>query len=283
VLKYILLITDGMPNLEDELLHGVVEKIKEDKIRLLAVGIGTELDEELLKSMVSTEADYVFADDFRGLKLIENLMVDLVDCSPTLAPEACAADIVFCLDNSESIGTENWPLVQVLVQDLIKQLNVGPDSTHVGLVDFGYEGYFDFGLNQHMNESSVLQAVSHLPYRSEYTDTAGGLKWAHTVITQAKYGRRGPKVPKIIIVMTDGEPNVNEDQLPVVVKAIKKSGVRLVAVGIGKQVKESTMLSLVSKPSDYVYAESYSSLDNIKRLVVEIIGCYAFKLPRIPV
>lgn len=56
----------------------------------------------------------------------------------------CRVDVVFCLDNSASIGNykpgktnPNWERILQFVQDLVGQLNVGPSQTHVGVVDYG--------------------------------------------------------------------------------------------------------------------------------------------------
>ena len=57
----------------------------------------------------------------------------------------CHVDVVFAVDNSGSINdadapgqvVTNWQLILNFVSDLVEQFNVGPNSTHVGFVDFG--------------------------------------------------------------------------------------------------------------------------------------------------
>jgi len=47
------------------------------------------------------------------------------------------ADFTFCIENSESIGKDNWNLIIKFVQEVTKLSNVGPDKNHMGIVEFG--------------------------------------------------------------------------------------------------------------------------------------------------
>ena len=72
-------------------------------------------------------------------------------------------------------------------------------------------------------------------YRGEFTDTTDGLALALQILTNPTYGSR-PDVPKIIILLTDGVPNVNVAGLEPVVAQIKADMIRLVTIGVTDQV-----------------------------------------------
>lgn len=83
----------------------------------------------------------------------------------------------------------------------------------------------------------MLHAISKLEYKGQYTDTSGGLHWAHAVLTDTKYGPRGPDVPKVIILITDGKQTpYKPDAMDAEHKKIIDANIKLIAIGITEKV-----------------------------------------------
>lgn len=75
-------------------------------------------------------------------------------------------------------------------------------------------------------------------YRGEYTNTTGGLWLAQQVLDSPQYGGRGAQVPRLIILITDGVPNVDVNTLQAQVNSIKAEGnIRLITIGVTDQVR----------------------------------------------
>jgi hypothetical protein len=192
----------------------------------------------------------------------------------------CVVDVVFCIDNSGSIGNfqqgptnPNWDKQMKFVQDLVEQMNVGPSETHVAVVDYGTYAYDNFDLDDYSTEAQVKAAIGDIKYKGESTNTTGGLWYSREILTNPKYGRRGAEVPKVIILITDGNPNEQVDTLDAEVANIRAANIRVVGVGVTDGVSEETMLRMVSSPADYIHAKDFSQLDAIKDKVVNDETC----------
>ena len=94
----------------------------------------------------------------------------------------------------------------------------------------------DFTLTQYTTPSQVVAAVAAIQYLGEYTNTTGGLWLAEQILTTSCCGARGPTIPKIIVLLTDGVPNVNVDQLQATVSSIKSNDIRIVTIGVTNMV-----------------------------------------------
>jgi len=64
----------------------------------------------------------------------------------------------------------------------------------------------------------------------------GGLKVARMEVFGPRYEER-QNVERIIVLISDGEPNYDEDKLDVEVSTIKRMGIRIVGLGITNGVR----------------------------------------------
>lgn len=111
----------------------------------------------------------------------------------------------------------------------------------IKLVKFGHlatgnAAYLEFNLTTFLQESDVISAVNAVKYLGEFTNTTGGLAVAYAMLANPVYGSRGGNVPKVIVLITDGAPNLGVDALPGIVTQIKGTGIRLVTVGVTDKV-----------------------------------------------
>ena len=80
----------------------------------------------------------------------------------------------------------------------------------------------------------MLAAVDRLRYLGENTNTTGGLKVARLEVFDSTYQR--PYVDRIIILITDGVPTYDVEQLDDEVARIKASGIRILGLGVTNKV-----------------------------------------------
>ena len=84
-------------------------------------------------------------------------------------------DLIFVLDSSGSVGSSNFQNVRSFVSNLVSQLEIGPDNTQVGLINFGSSTRIEFHLNTHQDSSSLLQAIANILYTGGGTNIAAAL------------------------------------------------------------------------------------------------------------
>jgi len=74
-----------------------------------------------------------------------------------------------------------------------------------------------------------------------------------TVFTPSSGDR--PDVPNTAIILTDGEPTINTDNLPKAIDDVHKNGINVIVIGITKSVSKDT-LEQISSPPHEVSCES---------------------------
>ncbi|KAK7489962.1 hypothetical protein BaRGS_00018827, partial [Batillaria attramentaria] len=158
----------------------------------------------------------------------------------------CASeiDLVFVLDESGSVGDENFEMVKTFVQDVISSLDIETNMIRVGVVTYSSSAAVDFFLNTHSTESAVNLAVSNIVYSGGGTDTAEALELLPSdVFTEANGDR--PDVPNVAVIITDG--NSGTDVTGPAQNA-RDAGIKLLAVGVGSGIDLSELNLIASDP-----------------------------------
>jgi len=100
----------------------------------------------------------------------------------------------------------------------------------------GNKAKLNFNLKDYSTKAEVLAAVDRIQYLRENTNTTGGLKVTRLEVFDPAYEQRD--VDKIIVLITDGVPTYDADKLDDEVAAIKREGIRLVALGVTDKVHQ---------------------------------------------
>jgi len=118
----------------------------------------------------------------------------------------CPADIVFVVDESSSIGKDNFNLTKSFLSQLVSRLDIDSGSTRVGLVTYSSGIGAGFNLSEHSSVASVQAAISSLTYSPGGTNTAAALAHARSTMLTSAAGDRS-NVPNVVVVLTDGGSN----------------------------------------------------------------------------
>ncbi|VDD97475.1 unnamed protein product [Enterobius vermicularis] len=89
-------------------------------------------------------------------------------------------DLVFVMDESKSVGPQDFRTGLNAAADLASSLNIGAgvNSSRVGFVLFGNNARLGFSLTQYNSVSEVENAIKNLNYESGGTNIAGGMDFA---------------------------------------------------------------------------------------------------------
>ncbi|XP_077203205.1 integrin alpha-1 [Paroedura picta] len=138
-------------------------------------------------------------------------------------------DLVIVLDGSNSIYP--WDRVRLFLYQLLKNMNIGPQQTQVGIVQYGENVTHEFNLNSYTTTEDVLVAVNKTIQRKGLqTMTALGIDTARKeAFTEARGARKG--VRKVMVVVTDGESHDNF-RLQEVIEDCKKDSIQRYSIAI---------------------------------------------------
>jgi len=129
--------------------------------------------------------------------------------APTPAPSAdCPVDIIFVVDESGSIGEDNFDEMQTFLSQLVARLDINSGTTRVGLVPFSsnVDTAESFNLNEHLTVAAIQNAIDDLDYSKGGTRTDLALRHVRTNMLTAAAGDRS-NVPNVVVVLTDGQSN----------------------------------------------------------------------------
>lgn len=161
-------------------------------------------------------------------------------------------DLVLLVDGSKSVRPQNFELVKRFVNQIVDFLDVSPEGTRIGLVQFSSRVRTEFPLGRYGTAAEVKQAVLAVEYMERGTMT--GLALRHMVehsFSEAQGARpRDLNVPRVGLVFTDGR---SQDDISVWAARAKEEG-RFgkgmgrcgVGVGAGKQFSGEPRSSLLS-------------------------------------
>ena len=167
-------------------------------------------------------------------------------------------DLFFVLDESGSVGSNNYQLMKNFVNDLIDSFPIGQNNVRVGLMAFSSGFTIHFTLGEYNNASSLKQAVTNILYRGGETNTAGALQATRQyAFTEANGGRSIPGLPKVVVVITDGRSNSFSATMTAATE-LHNEGIFVFAIGIaGANMNE---LNVIATRSSYaVLIDSFDS------------------------
>ncbi|XP_033877227.3 collagen alpha-3(VI) chain-like isoform X3 [Acipenser ruthenus] len=176
--------------------------------------------------------------------------------------QGVAADIIFLVDSSWSIGKENFQYVREFLYDVVKALNKGDNEFNFAIVQYSGSPKTEFQLNTYANKQDILFHIRSMPYRGGGTRTGLGLEYLiKTHLTEAAGSRASEGVPQIIVVLTDGR---SQDDVIPPSSILKMADVDMFAVGVQHAV-EWELKEIASKPLEtHMYnVDNFTALHSI--------------------
>ena len=166
-------------------------------------------------------------------------------------------DLVFLVDESGSIGEDNFRLMMNFVSEVINQLNVGSDSTRVALRTFSDPGKsttndLHFSLNN-FNDGNLDEQAKNINYDCDRCRTFTDTGIADVLATDFRFDagmRLNSK--KVLVVVTDGEstePTKTIEQAKILHSDSRN--IQVIAVGVAGANK--TELEIIASTKEQVF------------------------------
>ncbi|ELW47439.1 Matrilin-2 [Tupaia chinensis] len=207
---------------------------------------------------------------FLGLLCPEKLPVDSssppvfhVDVEEESSCENKRADLVFIIDSSRSVNTHDYAKVKEFIVDILQFLDIGPDITRVGLLQYGSTVKNEFSLKTFKRKSEVERAVKRMRHLSTGTMTGLAIQYALNIAFSEAEGARPLRenVLRVIMIVTDGRP---QDSVAEVAAKARDTGILIFAIGVG-QVDLNTLKAIGSEPhEDHVFlVANFSQMESL--------------------
>ena len=100
-------------------------------------------------------------------------------------------DLGFMLDNSGSLGEDNFKRIKSLVKNITDYFMLGPDETRVSVMSFETDSIIEISFSQSLDKLRFDSAVDRIEYRGFLTYTGEALQKANSDMFTSGYGARG--------------------------------------------------------------------------------------------
>ncbi|XP_014645179.1 PREDICTED: collagen alpha-5(VI) chain [Ceratotherium simum simum] len=218
---HLIVLTDGKSS--DHVLEPA-ERLRAEQITIHAVGVG-DANKAELQQIAGKEERVNFAQNFDSLKSIKNEVAHGI-CTEK-GCEDMKADIMFLVDSSGSIGLENFGKMKTFMKNLLAKIQIGPDKTHIGVVQFSTDTKEEFQLNKYFTQKEISDAIDQMSYLNQNTFTGKALTFVDQYFSPLKGARL--RVKKFLILITDGEA---QDAVREPARALRDKGVIIFSVGV---------------------------------------------------
>ncbi|NXI80312.1 MATN2 protein, partial [Rhipidura dahli] len=157
-------------------------------------------------------------------------------------------DLVFIIDSSRSVRHYDFEKVKEFILTILQFLDVSPDTTRVGLIQYGSTVKQEFSLKTFRRKQDIERAVRRMMHLATGTMTGLALQYAVNIAFSETEGARPLRqnVPRIIMIVTDGRP---QDPVAEIAAKARNSGILIFAIGVGR-VDMNTLRSIGSEPHE---------------------------------
>uniref|UniRef100_K9J3K5 Collagen alpha-1(XXVIII) chain n=1 Tax=Desmodus rotundus TaxID=9430 RepID=K9J3K5_DESRO len=183
---------------------------------------------------------------------IIKLIFEICGCGPKC--EEAPLELLFVIDSSESVGTDNFLIIKNFVKTLIDQVTLDLATARVGIINYSHKVERVAHLTQFSSKDDFKLAVDNMQYLGEGTYTATALHAANQMFEAAK-----PGVKKVALVITDGQTDSRDKKnLTEVVKSARDANVEIFVIGVVKKNDPNfdmfyQEMNLIATDSGHVY------------------------------
>ena len=192
--------------------------------------------------------------------------------------EMGGADVVFVLDTSNSIRSENWPFIINFTASVARFLDIGLNDSLIGMILFGANAKIHFNVRKYLNQDSLVEAIMNTEYNiSIGTRTSRALKLLRESSQTNGTMMLREGFPHIAIVITDGKSK-NRTHTSISAQRLHNASLfdQVYAIGVGnktKRIDEKEIMEIASDPSLAYFLNDFEEftvlLQNISQQVCE--------------
>jgi Mg-chelatase subunit ChlD len=189
--------------------------------------------------------------------------IDPTKCNEPTCVDKLAADIYFLCDSSNSIASPGWQRQLTFVANTSQGFNLGPNDVQIAFGIFSTNFEHIFNLNTYTDQAELANNVLNTTQLKSNTFTYDALNSINSegYLTSSDKGA-GRNVPKILIVMTDGQSQ-NITKTIAAADDLRKQNITLLSVGVGV-TNPVELQGIARDPKNVFNVRTFSVLDTIR-------------------
>lgn len=265
--QLLMVITDGEAT-DRYSLEAPSKALEQKGVQVFSIGVKGANRTELEIMAGHKENRVFYVDNFGALETLYKNISE-VFCSD-IKPECekQQADLVFLLDQSGSIHSDDYTIMKNFTTNLVRSFNISQDKVRVGLAQFASTFQHEFYLNQLPTENKVVTHITGMQQTGGGTNIGLALTALREYFTEARGSRGKQQISQNLVLITDGE---SQDDVGLPAETLRALGVEIFVIGIGN-VQGLELLQITGGNNDRLFTvQNFGSLDKIKQKVVETI------------
>uniref|UniRef100_A0A8C8RKJ4 Matrilin 4 n=1 Tax=Pelusios castaneus TaxID=367368 RepID=A0A8C8RKJ4_9SAUR len=172
--------------------------------------------------------------------------------------------MVFVIDSSRSVRPFEFETMRQFMIDIIRNLDVGPNATRVGVIQYSSQVQNVFSLKTFFKRADMEKAINSIVPLAQGTMTGLAIQYAMKVAFTIQEGARPlhKKIPRVAVIVTDGRP---QDRVTEVAAQARDAGIEIYAVGV-QRADMNSLRAMASHPlEEHVFL--VESFDLIQQFV----------------
>lgn len=165
--------------------------------------------------------------------------------------------------NIEYYGKGNYQRMRKFVQRLIASFAVGRRLAHISVTLFSTRPQLLFGFSHYYSKYQMMRAVGRAPYIKAKSKAGLGLEFVRRRVFRLGRRPRSRKRRNVLVVITS-TPSL--DRIKKAALRLKKAGVNVLAVGVGKAFSPRDLRLMASNRKN-VFTGGFKTLQNIAAIV----------------
>lgn len=188
----------------------------------------------------------------------DNLSLALLQCHGPRRD--CGLDLVFLVDESGSVGQDNFDILKDFMNRIIQHLNIGPRDNQVGIATYASTAQREFDLDSYSTKTSLIHAVRNISYNhSGLSFVSRGLRLVANHFFNGTHGDRANH-PNVLIILTDGDP-LDPSRAKLEASSLESRGVEIFVVGISRDGTNRNLIDLATDSSHILPFLDFGDLD----------------------
>ncbi|KAL1239689.1 Cuticlin-6 [Trichinella pseudospiralis] len=173
-------------------------------------------------------------------------------------------DLIFLIDSSTSVERRNFTKLTHLIGSTVDLLNIGPDDTRVGIVQFTGHPKAEFDLAHYSNRTSLIDRIGNLKHITGVTHLGQAIQHVADKEFIPSRGER-PNVANVLAILSDGLSQDDVSQPSMVARA---RNIEPIIVAIGKFISKEQLLQVTGGRRDRIlrFRETNSSDEAARNL-----------------
>ncbi|XP_053373177.1 collagen alpha-1(XII) chain-like [Mercenaria mercenaria] len=204
----------------------------------------------ILEKLTTLTCD-VLARTYTPLTTPKPVLIKYAGSEPIRECLGKAADIVFVLDSTTTLGQAHFKSVKHFALDIVNDFDIADNATRIGVISFSTYPLLRLELGKIDDKLQLLNSINTLIYYTGTRETDRALE----LLRIEGFLNHRPETPDIAILITDGS-STNSFLTMRAADELKQSGVEVFVVGVGENIDMKELGYISTNPKDHVFSVS---------------------------